>query len=190
MRRIPIEITPCFALFLAFLLCLDPADLCLPFLLAAALHELGHLLCMRLLCVPVHRLQIGLTGAILSTGVMGREQEWKVAVAGPLVNLLCCLLFREQKFTCMNVLLACFNLLPVWPLDGGRILLACCPVCGEQISRIVSILLFCCGCALTAVCHLGLWPLLLLTVLLIKVLMNRLQEEKLIANTGFGRYNI
>ena len=185
-----VEVTPGFALLLAFLLCIDPAELSLLFLLAAALHELGHLLCMRILRIPVFRLRIGLTGAVLSTGPMDRGQEWKVAAAGPLVNLLCGLFALHSGFAQVNLLLACFNLLPVWPLDGGRILLACFPVRGERISELISIVLFALGCILTAICHLGLWPLLLLTILLIKVLLNRQQEEKLIANTASRRYNI
>lgn len=185
-----VEVTPGFALLLAFLLCIDPAELSLPFLLAAALHELGHLICMKLLRIPVYRLRIGLTGAILSTGTMNRRQEWKVAATGPLINLLCALVAPNPGFAQVNLLLACFNLLPVWPLDGGRILLACFPIYGAQISEIVSIALLVLGCVLTAICHLGLWPLLLLAVLGIKVLLNRQQEEKLIANTAFRRYNI
>ncbi len=192
MCRMHIEVTPGFALLLAFLICLDPSNITLFFLIGAALHELGHLLSMKLLGIVVYRLQIGLTGAILSTGMMVRTQEWKVAAAGPLVNLFCCVLTWgfSPKFAWVSLFLACFNLLPVWPLDGGRILLACCPVHGAQISEFLSFSLVLCGCVLTVVLHMGLWPLLILAVLLIKILLNRRQEEKLIANNASGRYNI
>lgn len=192
MKRNFIEITPGFALLLALLLCLDPANLCLLFLLAAALHELGHLLCLRIFQIPVYRLRIGLSGAVLNTGMMERKQEWKAALAGPMVNLCCGLFFwkLDPGFARISLLLGGFNLLPIWPLDGGRILLACCPICGQWISGLLSAVLLLAACVGTAVWHLGLWPLLIFGVLWIKVLQNRRQEEKLIANTASGRYNI
>lgn len=80
-------------------------------------------------------------GAVLIGGMVSREQNGKIAVAGPLVNLIIALIFlvlrvlipaslfnmpfKEPLLTYgvfINSWLAFFNLLPFWQLDGNKIL--------------------------------------------------------------------
>lgn len=186
-----LEVTPGFAIWLGLLICLDPAGLILPFLAAAAVHEMGHLICMRCAGVAVRKLRLSMVGASLETGSMTNRQELCCAAAGPLANLLTGVLFFRHsiRFGLLSGLLALFNLLPVWPMDGGRIVSALWPRQAETISRITGCLLFAAGMALTVWFHLGLWPLLLLAVLLAKIAVNRLQEQKLFANRASAFYN-
>ncbi|MEI3065466.1 MAG: site-2 protease family protein [Oscillospiraceae bacterium] len=53
---------------------------------------------------------------------MAHRQELLAALAGPLVNLVCGALFgmRSPAFAAYSLMLGIYNLLPVWPLDGGR----------------------------------------------------------------------
>lgn len=105
-------------------------DLLKSCLFAAFLHEMGHLFACFLLHIPVRRFRLTLVGAELALD--GRsESGWEeciVAAGGPLVNLLCCgamvLGHREQwmLFAGASLLLGLFNLIPVRPLDGSRIL--------------------------------------------------------------------
>ncbi|MCD8353709.1 MAG: peptidase M50 [Clostridiales bacterium] len=99
---------------------------------AAALHEMGHVLCCRALGVPVRRLRLSLVGAELDLGGRCRSgaEECLVALAGPLVNLLTAALAlapplpgqSNYLFAGASLMLALFNLLPILPLDGSRIL--------------------------------------------------------------------
>lgn len=100
-------------------------------LLAAFLHESGHLFCCFLLKIPVRRVRLTLVGAELALD--GRsESGWEeciVALGGPLMNLLCCggaaALYDNESsllFAGASLILGLFNLIPVRPLDGSRIL--------------------------------------------------------------------
>jgi len=172
-------------------ICLDPAGLCLPFLAAAAIHEAGHLLCLEICHVPVTAFQIGALGATLSTGPMTGRQELLCAAAGPGINLLsgAMLAGAAPRFLLLSLMLALFNLLPLYPLDGGRILRVLLPGLADRIALFAGAGLFLAGAVLTAVLHQGLWPLLLLGTLLAKIAVNQIQEQKLIANHASGLYN-
>lgn len=114
----------------SLILCMEEPLLPLLSLAAAALHEGGHLLACRMVSVPVLRLRLTCCGGELIPlrHLEGRE-ECLVAMAGPAVNLLLSAGFaafadEEQwaVFSGVNLILGLFNLLPMLPLDGGRIL--------------------------------------------------------------------
>ncbi len=107
------------------------------------LHEIGHLLTARLLQIPVTSVLLwplgGFTAVRLPPGRFGAE--FAIALAGPAVNLLIALSAMGMggipqgmsggqgapwgfwsTLWLLNLLLGAFNLLPVFPLDGGRIL--------------------------------------------------------------------
>lgn len=97
-----------------------------PFFLSAALHELGHWLVLRMYHIPVTRLQITPLGCVMQTVPLPYRVESRCALAGPAVNVLLLLIFarRSAPPALVNLVLAGFNLLPLWPLDGGRFLRA------------------------------------------------------------------
>ena len=105
-----------------------------------------------------------------------------VGVAGPLVNLICGAAFCMQRpsFAAYSLMLGIYNLLPVWPLDGGRmircVLLARLPITqAEHISEIVSFaacaVLLLIGVFLTFFRKSGLWPLGTAAYLTVRLLM-------------------
>lgn len=126
-----VQVTPGF-LFVAALLFYQstPPFLC-TFLLAAGLHELGHLFAAHCLRVPVGKLSLTAFGCVLTftDGALVRDRDLlRIAAAGPLCNLMLALLcmtpWMERweyaaLFGAEHLLLALFNLLPVVPLDGA-----------------------------------------------------------------------
>ncbi len=103
-------------------------------LLFSLLHELGHLLMLRLQGIPWRRFRSGLQGFSLEIGGLSYRAEFWVSAAGPAASLLLALGFGAAAaffssemlwfFTFANAALALLNLLPILPLDGGRMLRA------------------------------------------------------------------
>ena len=157
-----VSVSPAFVLWMTCLLLSEKGDAAAAILSAAILHEMGHLLALRIFRIQITGLRIGILGAELKT--RGREKlsygrEAVVLLAGPAVNGISIpiLLFAANMFDWpegtmlagAHFLLALFNLLPVLPLDGGRILqvvLTCLlgPAAGEIILMFFTVgILFC-----------------------------------------------
>lgn len=131
LRICQVRITPGFLFLAAFLLYQSTSSFLVTFLLAAALHEGGHLLAARWRGVPVRALSMTAFGCVLDfvdeALMRDRDLLW-IAAAGPLCNLLFALLCvtpwvgrwrGAALFGAEHLLLALFNLLPVFPLDGA-----------------------------------------------------------------------
>ncbi len=122
------------------------------FILCILLHELGHALAARLAGVEVKSIIIWLLGGLTNLSHKPERplHNFVISAAGPLVNMLLTFLFVAgyillyffapheigpplflwvQMFArlcfslaLLNVVLVVFNLLPIYPLDGGNIL--------------------------------------------------------------------
>ena len=97
-------------------------------LIACAAHELGHIAAALLMGVYPDRLTLSAVGAELSLRNRTLIPYWKdllIVLAGPLANLLFGLIAVAADLwlpAFLNFGIGVFNLLPVLPLDGGRIL--------------------------------------------------------------------
>ena len=139
------KVSPLVAVFFMGLLLTDRSLLCLSAFLAAAFHEVGHLLAARLLKIPIRRLRLDLLGARMDTvgRMMTYGEEWLLCAAGPLFSLLLsgglCFLWEISPFakllSAASLLLGLLNLLPIRNFDGGRMLsVALSSFFGERIS--------------------------------------------------------
>lgn len=129
MRRL--EIRPGFVALLCFLFYISPGAIFWPFLILSALHELGHLAVLTMFGVKVRYIRFGVLGTVMETEPMSQMHEAICALAGPVVNLFCFWALRPclPGTALISLLLGCYNLLPVYPLDGGRALRALLCLC-------------------------------------------------------------
>ena len=124
-----LEASPGFLLLLGTLYWLDEGvGLLLWGLLACAVHELGHVAAALAYGGRVERLSLTAVGAELSFSYrapLSYGQDSLVALAGPASNLLLGGLFfmlDRQLPAMLSLGIGAFNLLPILPLDGGRVL--------------------------------------------------------------------
>lgn len=107
------------------------------FFLVVTLHELGHILAARSFHWRIQSIELLPFGGVAHVEEWGNTtplSEVVVALSGPLVNVLLYFLGKGLGITGLiprewaaffmysNVLVGGFNLLPIWPLDGGRVL--------------------------------------------------------------------
>lgn len=100
------------------------------------LHELGHALAARVYGIETAHITLYPFGGIAAITRMPRNpfQELVIAVAGPAVNLGLALLFGGLALAyggwvgwwlaLLNLGMGAFNLIPAYPMDGGRVLRA------------------------------------------------------------------
>lgn len=114
-------------------------------MLFAIIHELGHLIAGILLGMKPEKIEIKVFGVSISFDVKKEDYNIKikkgnllevkkifVALAGPLTNVFIMIIFISNIFDISyydkiliifsNMTLILFNILPIYPLDGGRIL--------------------------------------------------------------------
>lgn len=179
-QKLQIDISPGFIAFLCAYYYFDPAQSFFAFLFSAMAHEAGHLIALFAMRLPVYRLSFSVAGAVMATRTLSYRQELIAAAAGPAVNLtLFVVLMRKIPiFSLINFCLLLYNLLPFYPLDGGRIIrallsIAFLPRTAGIIERCITVfgmMILTALCVyLTCVWHAGLWPVILCAILFLKI---------------------
>lgn len=99
------------------------------FLLFSILHEIGHYLVALYFSFEIEKIMILPFGAFLLLRDLGKhyvyEEIWML-FCGPFVNMICFILFvffKEPLLAKINIYILIFNLLPIYPLDGSKLLL-------------------------------------------------------------------
>ena len=194
-----LEITPGFIAALCVLGLLNQRGMVWTFLAATAAHETGHLIALRLFGTEILAFRLDMLDAQIVSAPLGYRQELCAALAGPAMSIVCCLMFRRRfaAFAAVSLLQGLFNLLPIWPLDGGRALRAALGlrvslVRSERICRITGGIVCAAGLLGAMVCAgkfgLGIGPVLVWCTVLLRLAWYG-QEERLDSQVRV-RYNI
>ncbi len=130
-RDTVISISFWFSVSLSALMLLDKSGTASCAFLSALLHEIGHIAAFTLQKRAPAQIEFTPFGLKLREGRrfgsgISYAKEIQAAVAGPLVNLIICIFApRSHPLFLINIALFIFNMLPVYELDGGRVLHAC-----------------------------------------------------------------
>lgn len=131
-----LRIHPATYIFVLILLITGFSPIVIPYLFAVILHELGHAFVAKKLGYKLNKIWILPYGACLTLDdfAFNPHDEIKIAIAGPIVNICLIILTMSMwwifpityiytyTFVISNFSLAVFNLLPAFPLDGGRVM--------------------------------------------------------------------
>lgn len=181
-------------LYAAALLLILPFNWVFAVAVSALFHELCHYLAICFANGSVYEIAISHHGAIMNTWDLTKQKELYCALAGPVGSILLffCYPWIPRISICAGIH-GVFNLLPVYPLDGGRafriILLFLFPDWfAERIIQSVEILtlilIFGTACFCSLEFNLGYSPLFLSLLFVFRVL-----PEKFLAKKGDKEYN-
>lgn len=136
MERLKLRVNASFWVFLAVAVIFKQGYLATLYTLAMLLHETAHYVVAKKLFYRCNEIRVSIFGAVLYgdfQDVAGADRI-KIALAGPMCNFVMCVLclalwwiapqsyYFSEAFFLANASMGCVNLLPCYPLDGGRVL--------------------------------------------------------------------
>lgn len=122
-----------FLVALAIMLSIDIMGLFYIFFISMVIHELSHLVFFRFFGLKVNKIVLsgfGITMVPQNNMYIGYKKEILCYLAGPISNFFLAIFayffypptFLTRAFIAANLVIAIFNLIPIVPLDGGRVL--------------------------------------------------------------------
>lgn len=166
----------------AILILTLPAKWLLCAILAALIHEFCHGAAVLIVGGRIRRVWLGPFGAVMDTEEISGLREAVCALAGPVGSLL--LAGWIHNFPILGLcglIQGCFNLLPVYPLDGGRVLQRLLEhfdpekagsIC-RKVSAVVFSLLLCTAIYLFIVSSIGILPFALCIMAIARALLRK-----------------
>ena len=167
-----------FFLILALLILLVPFSWLGAMVVAAAIHEFCHYLTIVLLTGRRAGIRLLSGSAKIPLPEMTPWQEAVCALAGPLGGLLLIPLYTVfPRLALCGLVQSLYNLLPIYPLDGGRLLR--CVLSGvlqppkvDSMMKAVTVVIRVCVCLVGIFCtfylHFGIFPILIAILICIR----------------------
>lgn len=178
MKQKRIHLSPGFYLMMATSLLVVPVRWIIAWMIAAAVHELCHILALKLSGSKIYLIKLGFCGAKIEVQLTPGIKSAFCALAGPMGGLLLLCVYRIAPRTALCALSqSLFNLLPIYPMDGGRVLEGLiCAVAGEgktrrfisAVERITRVLLLLISIYVSVIWHLGLLPAIICILLFLR----------------------
>ena len=165
-------------LLLAVCLLVIPLEWLAAMALAAGIHELFHVLAAKALGSKILGISMDWSGIRMDLSPLLLREELLVALAGPVGSFLLLIIAKwyPQLAVC-GLVQGMFNFLPVWPLDGGRVLRGLFPG-QERLYRIIEwitvLTLLAMGFWLWKCVDLGIGPLCLAAIAAGKVFVRKI----------------
>lgn len=126
----------------ALLLLILPLDWLLAAGAAALVHELCHILVLYTLHGRIMKMDIQTGGCVIESCILGPWREALSILAGPAGSFLLLFLCRVAPKTAIcGLVQGVYNLLPVLPLDGGRLLrILLYRFCPERAEKVMNLM--------------------------------------------------
>lgn len=151
MRRTKIRVGISFVLMTVVMIIGHQFLLLINLLMALILHEMGHIYVAKSRGYSTNIIKFDMLGANIKLDAkIQKDDLFNIAFAGPCVNFIICILctslwwilpetyaFSAEFFRC-NLMLAGFNMLPVEPLDGGKMLDSILTKHSRHLAKVVS----------------------------------------------------
>lgn len=135
-RFAKVRISLPFCILISVMYVLDFGRVFLPTFAAVLIHELAHIVAIKLFGFKITQVNIrafGISVKVENIEYIPYTKEIIIAAAGPLAGLItaaatfvaakCFGIYSLSYFVGVNIVITAINLLPVYPLDGGRIVL-------------------------------------------------------------------
>ena len=191
MKKLQISVQPDFWILLSVSLIFIPIPWILSWLVAASIHEIFHIITLRISGYSFRRLNIGAYGAGIEADLESNLKMALCALAGPISGFfLLPFIHIIPRVVICGLLQSLCNLIPIYPLDGGRIITGIiftlfkketATKIGAIIEKSVRITIFATVCYGVIRFKLGIFPRFILYILFAK---------KYLANHDQGQYNI
>lgn len=178
MKKTTLQVLPGFYLTLAAGILLIPLPWLFAWIIAAAVHELFHLLAVMLFGHSVLSITVDGGGTVIASDMPQGLKMTVCAIMGPVGGLILLLFLRYiPRIAICGFIQSIYNLLPLCHLDGGRALYGILvsfmhPKTADHIAvmleRIIIFFLIIAGVYALIVLKLGIMPLVFIAVLLLK----------------------
>lgn len=108
--------------FMSYMFFIGKIEMFMIFYISILLHEIAHIVVALLLKVNVIELNLMPVGisAIYSDKISAKK-EVIISMAGPIMSLILAMYSKDSFISSVNIIIMILNLIPIYPLDGGRI---------------------------------------------------------------------